>query len=243
MGWSLPPQARGVWVKIPAVEVIEVLAASGLDFVVIDREHGAVDLRAMTAMIAVARGLVIRVFVRVPNNTPEEVQPALDAGAHGLFVPHVDDGDAAARIVEFCRFPPLGSRHGSSTTRFGEWGALDLAEFVRRGNEEVMLVAQIETPRAVENIHDILGVAGIDAVFLGPFDLALSSGLPSGAPEFLSMVRRVEKAVAERPVGGVAGDAAGARELVAKGYSFVLAGADTSLLGGAARTLTEQGTS
>ena len=241
MGWILPAQARGVWVKIPAVEVIEVLAASGVDFIVIDREHGAVDLRTMTVMIAVARGLGLPAFVRVPHHTPEQVQPALDAGANGLFVPHVDDGGVAERVVEVCRFPPLGHRHGSPATRFGDWGAADLAELVRRGNEDVMLVAQVETPRAVDSVGAVLNVAGIDAVLLGPFDLALSSGLPASSPEFRSMVTRVEEAAAGHRLGGVAADPDGARDLAARGYSFVVAGADTSLLGAAARTVTQRG--
>jgi len=241
MGWSLPDQARGVWVKIPAVEVVEVLAGSGVDFVVVDREHGAVDLRTTTAMIALARGIGLPVFVRVARHTPEEVQPALDAGAHGLFVPHVDDARVAQSVVETCRFPPRGRRHGSPTTRFGDWGAIDLAELVRRGNEDVMIVAQIETPRAVDSVDAVLQVAGIDAVLLGPFDLALASGLPTGSPEFHRLVARVEQAASGRRLGGVAADADGARDLAGRGYSFVVAGADTSLLGAAARTLTQRG--
>lgn len=239
MAWSLPSPARGVWVKIPAVEVVEVLAAAGVDFVVIDREHGAIDLRTMTSMIAVGRAIGLPVFVRVPGHTPEQVQSALDAGAAGLFVPHVDDAAVARGVVDACRFPPLGHRHGSPTTRAGGWGAEDLAGLVRRGNDEVMIIAQVETVRAVESIDDILAVAGLDAVFIGPFDLALSSGLPAGSVELADLVARVERsALAAGVLGGVAGGPDEVGALVAKGYSLVMVGADTSLLATSARSAT-----
>lgn len=237
MIWTLPSPARGVWVKMPAVEVVEVLAGAGVDFVVIDREHGAIDLRTMTTMIAVARGLALPVFVRVPGHAPAEVQPALDAGATGLFVPHVDDKAVARRVVDACRFPPVGHRHGSPANRAGDWGAAGLAEVVRRGNDDVTIVAQVETPRAVENIDEIIAVPGLDGVFIGPFDLALSSGLSPGSTEFRELVTRAEQAVAGRLVlGGVASGG-----MTAKGYSFVMVGADTSLLAGSARSLMDRG--
>ena len=117
MGWSLPVRALGVWVKIPAVEVVEVLAASGVDFVVVDREHGAIDLRTMTAMVAVARGLGLPAFVRVPNHTPEEVQPALDAGADGLFVPREPSRAAASpRWAIGTAAPPRAPATGARST-------------------------------------------------------------------------------------------------------------------------------
>lgn len=242
MAYMLPAAARGVWVKVPAVEVVEVLAAAGVDFVVLDREHGAIDLRTMTTMVAVARGLGLPVFVRMPGHAPAEVQPALDAGATGLFVPHVDDKAVAQSVVDACRFPPLGHRRGSPTNRAGDWGAADLAEVVRRGNAEVMIVAQVETPRGVENIDDIVAVTGLDAVFVGPFDLALSSGHDPGSAELSVLVGRVEVAAVDRiAVGGVATGATGAVDLVAKGYAFVMVGADTTLLAASARSLAERG--
>ena len=239
MTWTLPPRARGVWVKLPAVEVVEVLANAGADFLVIDCEHGAIDLRAMTAMVAVARGLGVPVFVRVAACSPEQTQPALDAGASGLFVPHVDDRHAAQHVVDVCRFPPLGRRHASPTTRFGDWGRAGVADLVGRDNDGVMLVAQIETSRAVENIDDILGVEGLDAVFIGPVDLALSSGHAATDPEFRSMVAAVERSARGRRIlGGVATSDAGAQELLGNDYSFAMVGADTSLLASATRALT-----
>ncbi|MEF2978066.1 HpcH/HpaI aldolase family protein [Subtercola sp. YIM 133946] len=236
MGWTLRPQAVGVWVKIPAVEVVEVLAAAGVDFVVIDREHGAIDLHTMTTQLAVARALGLPAFVRVPAAVLAEVQPALDAGASGVFLPHIDDAAIARAAVDVCRFPPVGHRHGSPTTRAGDWGSIGMAELVRRGNEQVMVVAQIETPQAVTNIDDIAGVGGLDALFIGPFDLSLSSGRSVDHPDFIAMVSRVEDSARMKiPLGGAAHGHDAARRLEARGYDFTMIGADTTLLGDSAR--------
>jgi 2-keto-3-deoxy-L-rhamnonate aldolase RhmA len=225
-----------VWVKIPSIEVVEVIASSGLAFLVIDREHGAIDVPTMAHMIAVARGLGLPAFVRVPSSTAAEVQPALDAGAAGVFIPHVDDADAARALIATCRFPPIGQRHGSPSTRAGDWGALTVEQLTRRGNDEVMLVAQIETPRAVGNIADIVATPGLDAVFVGPFDLSLSSGLESNDPAFEALVANVEHAAIPRiALGGVPASDRTMQDLEAAGYAFFMIGADITMLGAALR--------
>jgi 2-keto-3-deoxy-L-rhamnonate aldolase RhmA len=236
MGWSLPGAALGAWVKIPAVEVVELLATAGVDFVVIDREHGAVDLRAMPALVAAAQAAGLPAFVRVADASPGAVQPALDAGADGLFVPHVEDAAAARAVVAACRFAPLGRRHGSLMTRAGGWGRRDTAELVRHANDDVTIVAQVETPHAVAAIEQIVEVDGIDAVLVGPFDLALSSGLAEGDLAFRAMVRRVVTAQrGERRLGGVAADRDAADAMARAGYDFLMIGADVSLLRRGAR--------
>jgi 2-keto-3-deoxy-L-rhamnonate aldolase RhmA len=229
--------ALGIWIKFPLPEVLEVLVGSGVDFVVLDCEHGAFDRRSMSSLVGVARGLGLSVFVRVPGRAPADLYPPLDAGADGLFVPHVDDATAARLIVDACRFPPLGNRPASPTTRAGGWGRTSTTEYLLRGNTEVTLVAQVESPAGVANAGDIAAVAGLDAVFIGPFDLALASGLSPDDPAFHALLTRVEAATDGRALGGVAGDAAQIVELADRGYAFLMIGADTSLLAAAASSL------
>lgn len=231
------PPALGVWVKLPVPELLEVLAASGLDFVVLDGEHGIIDRRMMSTLVGTARALGLRVFVRVSGPSIPELQTALDDGADGVFVPHVDDAATAVRVVNACRFPPIGSRAGSLATRAGQWGRNNLREYVDRGNDSVAIIAQIESPAAVDSIREVAAVAGLDAVFIGPFDLALSSGEPPTSPAFRAMVERVESAAGGIALGGVAPSVAEAVGMTDRGYAFLMIGADVTIFSGAARSL------
>jgi 2-keto-3-deoxy-L-rhamnonate aldolase RhmA len=240
--WAARPGAIGTFVKIPAPEVVELLSVAGLDFIVIDAEHGAFDVRAISTMVAVARGHGLQVFVRTAGHAPRDVQPALDAGADGLFIPHVDSPQRAQAVVQSCRFPPLGRRGGSPFSRPGDWGQLAMADYVARGNHDVTIVAQIESSEAAAVADRIGAVTGIDAVFVGPFDLALASGLPPGGSEVRDLIRGAEQrsAAAGVPVGGLAGAAESAAALVERGLDFVLVSNDASLLSRAAHGLAEQ---
>lgn len=221
--------AVGIWIKLPILEVIELVSPSGLDFVVLDAEHGAFDQNTIAGMVALARARGLRVFVRVAGHARSDVQPALDAGADGIFVPHVDDAQSAARVAEFSRFPPLGTRSASLATPAGGWGRSSLEDYLVRG-AEVLVIAQIESPAAVDSVAEIAATEGIDAIFLGPFDLGLSSGLNAADAEFGSLVRRVETGHCTAALGGVASGPAEARDLAQRGYSFLLVGTDIGLL-------------
>lgn len=226
----------GAWAKLPAPESVELLALAGFDFVVIDAEHGAIDTRTVSTMIGVARGCGIAPFVRVAGTSPRDVQVPLDAGAAGLFVPQVDDAAGAGEAVSATRFPPLGRRGASSSGRAGRWGLEALADYLRSG-EEVALVLQAESVGALAAIAEIGRVPGVDAVFIGPADLAVSSGLLGAGAELAALLAAAEQRCAEAGItlGTTATDDAG-ELLGSRGYDFLVLGADTAMLrqGGAA---------
>lgn len=235
--WATDRPALGTWVKIPAPEVVELLAMSGLDFLVIDAEHGAFDVRTTSTMISVAHGCGIRAFVRVPGHAPRDVQPALDAGAAGLFIPHVDSVEIAHDVVAACRFPPQGHRGASPFTRAGSWGTLAPAQLTEQGNTVVTVVAQLESRDAVAAADRIAEVAGIDAVFIGPYDLALAAGVAPGSDAARRYVQQAEdRCVATgSSFGSVAADGAEAGQLISRGYHFVVISNDAALLAAGAR--------
>ncbi|MFF7549728.1 HpcH/HpaI aldolase/citrate lyase family protein [Streptomyces canus] len=235
--WSATRPALGTWVKVPAPEVVEILVLTGLDFLVIDGEHGAFDPRTLSTMISVARGHGIPAFVRTAGHAPRDVQPALDAGAAGLFVPHVDSVGIARKVVESCRFPPRGRRGASPNTRAGAWGRIGSKDYLARGEDEVTLVAQLESPEAVADADRITEVAGIDAVFIGAYDLAVSAGVEPGGEAAQALVRGAEDRcqASNRTYGGVAFSGAQAGELLDRGHRFVMVGSDVAFLGGGAR--------
>ncbi|WP_432180481.1 HpcH/HpaI aldolase family protein [Streptomyces sp. NBC_00063] len=230
--WSPARPAFGTWLKVPAPEVVEVLASSGLDFVVIDTEHAAFDVRTTSTMISVARSYGIPAFVRVPGHTARDVQPALDAGAAGLFVPHVDSVDDAREVVGACRFPPEGRRGASLLTRAGGWGQLKPAFYTDHGNRGVTLVAQLESPEAVTGAVSIAEVAGIDAVFIGSFDLAVAAGLEPGGEAAQELVQHAETVCRSAGVnfGRAAATGADAAASLSRGHQFVMVASDAAFL-------------
>jgi 2-keto-3-deoxy-L-rhamnonate aldolase RhmA len=230
----------GTWIKLPAVEVVELLAVAGLDFVIIDLEHGTINMETAAQMIGVARSAGLQPFVRVPAATAGYVQPILDAGATGIVVPHVDDAEEARGAVRAIRFPPMGARGASPSGRAGQWGTLSLADYLQ-GGDGVTVIAQIESMAALTAIDNIAAVPGIDAVFIGEADLAASSGL---AVDHVSLLHSIEAAeetcrTAGLVLGGVAKDGVEAANRLGRGYQLLTISTDLGFLrGGAADAVT-----
>ncbi|MGP3534692.1 HpcH/HpaI aldolase family protein [Microbacterium sp. RD1] len=236
--------AIGTWVKLPAVESVELAALAGFDFVVIDLEHSPLDLQTMYAQIGVARLSGVAPIVRIPAADAGLIQRVLDAGAEGIMVPHVDTADQAARVVRMMRFPPVGTRGVGGTSRAGAWGALPREEYVRFGQEEVVLIAQLESAEAVRNAGEIAATEGVDTVLVGAADLAMSEGLADGDPRVTELIREAVARIAPTgtPVGNAGGATADAvRSAVALGFTFTMMSNDASLLGAAARAAVTAG--
>jgi 2-keto-3-deoxy-L-rhamnonate aldolase RhmA len=235
--------ALGTWIKLPATESAELAARAGLDFVVLDLEHSMISLETAYQLIGTARLSGVSPLVRIPAAAqgidPGLVQRLLDGGAEGLVLPHVDRVDDARSAVSAARFPPLGRRGAGITSRAGHWGTMDPAEYVRFGQEEVTLVAQIESVAAVRAAPEIAAVPGIDALFVGAADLALDAGLTSGDPALKQMSAQVVAAAhaAGKPTGNSGGGSLEeVRAGTAAGYSFTMLSNDASLLGAALRS-------
>ncbi|MFJ6986454.1 MULTISPECIES: HpcH/HpaI aldolase/citrate lyase family protein [unclassified Streptomyces] len=239
---AAPLPRLGAWVKLPVPESVELLALAGFDFVVIDAEHAAIDVRTMATMIGLARGCGVAPFVRVAGTAPRDVQVPLDAGAAGLFVPRVEDAGAARDAVDATRFPPLGRRGASPSGRAGRWGLDGLAAYLRSGDEEVRLVVQAESVGALAAITEIGTVPGVDAVFVGPTDLAVSARSTAWEGRTAELVTAAERRCADRgvPLGTTAATPAEARELLdRRGYGFLVLGADSTLLRQGGRALVD----
>ena len=233
-----PGPALGTWVKIPATESVELVSLAGFDFAVIDLEHSPIDLETAYRLIGTALHTGLSPVVRVADLHPGLVQRVLDAGAEGLMVPHVDTPEQARAAAAAVRFPPLGTRGVGATSRAGAWGALPLAEYLRYGQEEVVLIAQIESAVGVANSGAIAAVPGVDALLVGAADLSVSEGTtPSDAHVRALIASAVEQArAAGLPVGNAGGATAeSVRASLADGFSFTMLSNDATLLGTAAR--------
>lgn len=231
-GRKVPP--IGTFIKIPAVEIVEIVKLAGFDFIVLDAEHSLLSLADLNRMILVARAIGISPIVRVPDHGYGDVQRILDAGAAGLFFPHVSDRAECEQVVRQASHPPYGTRGAGGGMRAGNWGMAGRgdANYVKDGTDKVMRIPMIEERIAVDNADEILAVEGVDGVFIGPGDLSMTMGKKPADPEVQSAIEEVLKKAkaAQVPAGTVASDAAGARRLIGKGYEFILVSNDTGML-------------
>lgn len=229
--------ALGTWVKLPATESVELLALAGFDFVVIDLEHSALNLETTYGLIGAADQLGMAPIVRVPTLDGGIVQRVLDAGAEGIMLPHVDTVEQAEAGARAVRFPPLGTRGVGATSRAGAWGAIDRAEYLRFGQEEVVFIAQIESAGAARSAGEIAAVEGVDALLVGAADLSTSEGTTEDDPRVVELITSAIAActAAGRPIGNAgAATERSVRAAVDAGYAFTLLGNDGGLLGSAA---------
>ena len=236
--------ALGTWVKIAAPESMELIALAGFDFAVIDMEHSTIDLETAYVLIGIARSAGVSPIVRVSAVAAGTIGRLLDAGAEGIMVPHVDTVEQAREAVAAVRFPPLGGRGVGATGRAGQWGALPRAEYVRFGQEEVVLIAQLESAEAIENTAAIAATAGVDVLLIGAADLAMSEGTVESDPRIGELIARsvADARVTGVPIGNAGGaTSAAVQSAVAAGFAFTVMSNDASLLGTAARAAVQDG--
>lgn len=226
----------GTWVKIPALETVELLARAGFDFVVADMEHSPMTLESTYRAVVVAQGLGMHALVRVPDAGGSHLQRVLDTGADGILVPHVTGPDDAERAMNGMLFPPRGGRGLGTTSRAGTWGLDSTADYVRRGDEETLRIPQLEDLSALEQATEILDTPGLNAAFLGMGDLTMSTGLAADDPVLQRHTGELLAAARARdvPLGTACRDAAAARRAAEQGFSFVMIGNDAGIFGTAA---------
>ncbi len=223
----------GLWACAGSPLVTEILAGSGIDWLLIDMEHSPNGLESTLAQLQAVAAYPATPVVRVPIGDVVTVKQVLDLGAQNLLVPMISTADEARTVVEAVRYPPRGKRGvGSALARSARWNRVD--GYLENADHHTSLFVQIETAEGVGNAAEIAAVDGIDGVFVGPSDLAASMGLlgQQAHPEVTAAVRRAFDAVrgAGKPVGVNAFDDAVARSYVDAGASFVLVGADVAIL-------------
>jgi 4-hydroxy-2-oxoheptanedioate aldolase len=217
--------AHGAWLQLPGPVTAELMASAGFDFVAIDQQHGLVGDDALLPML-MALGDVPS-LVRPTVTSADAIGRALDRGADGVVVPLVDSAADAAAAVAACHHPPRGSR-SYGPTRQG-W----------RGERPApVCVVMIETVGAVEAVVEIAAVDGVDALFVGPSDLALAHGMPIGAQNgdsaYDALLTRIVDAASGKPVGIYTASAAHAVRFRGMGFTFTAGPSEAALLRAAA---------
>jgi 4-hydroxy-2-oxoheptanedioate aldolase len=231
----------GMWVASGSGYVTEICAGSGIDWVLLDQEHAPNDLRTTLEQLQVLAGYPdVDVVVRPPSADPVYIKQLLDIGAQNIIVPMIDGPEEAAAAVAATRYPPAGVRGvGSALARASRWNRI--TDYLATADQGVSLTVQVESTAGLAALGDIADVDGVDAVFIGPADLAASMGR-LGQPEHPEVVRAIEAALATivehgKCAGVNAFSEAIARRYLDAGASFVLVGADVALLARGAEQL------
>jgi len=217
--------------------VVELMAEAGFDWLFIDAEHSTLDTSQMQSLLQAAGSTPC--VIRLTSGDEVPIKKALDIGAAGIIVPQVNSAEQARRIVQSAKYAPLGQR-GLGIARVHRYG-LKVREYMQTANEDTAVIVQAEHRDAVANIEAIVRVDGVDGVLIGPYDLSASLGLPGAVdhPDVRAAIERVRTAcqAVGVPLGifGVTADAV--KPYMQNGFTMIVAGVDTVLLGTAATTL------
>lgn len=232
------------WLTIPNAFAAELMAQAGWDSLTVDLQHGVQDYASMVACFQAIAGRGVAPLVRVLANDAAMIGKVLDAGAAGVICPMVNTAQEAQQVVSACRYPPLGSR-SFGPLRFGLY-ADQSVDILAAGNTYALCIPQIETREALDNLSEILAVPGVDGVYVGPNDLAISLGYAPGSDRedpamleifdhILAQSRQLNRFVAMHC------DSPGyAANMLARGFPFVTVGMDAFFLIRAARAAVEE---
>ena len=231
----------GPMVTLGSPEVAEILAAAGFDWLFLDAEHAPFDALGLQRVLQGA-GTEMPCLIRLAASDEVPVKKALDIGAAGIIAPMINSAEEAEQIVRWAKYAPEGSR-GVGLGRAHGYG-MTFQDYITQANEETTVVVQAEHIQAVENIEAIVQVTGVDAVLIGPYDLSASLGRLGDVehPEVVAAIDRVTAACQAAGVAlGVFGVTAEAViPYVKRGYTLIVAGVDTLMLGTAAKQMLAQ---
>ena len=229
-------QPLGTFVGTASPAVVECLGCAGLDFVILDNEHSPVEAETTAAMVRAAELRNVTPLARVREISRPAILKLLDVGVQGLIIPDVRSTEDVRRIVSFAKYAPVGQR-GFCPSRKDGWGTdpqCGVLDTMAHFNQETLVIPQCETAEALSDIETIAAMDGVDGIFIGPFDLSISMGMPGDFenPQFRAALARILSAcrAAGKPCLIFAGDGAGAAVRFAQGYDAVAMGLDATLL-------------
>lgn len=223
-------------IELPAPSVLGGLALAGFDFVVLDMEHSAIGFSSLDTLITAGHAAGIATLVRTWGQDPGLIGKVLDMGANGVMAAHVDTAERARDIVDQARFRPLGNRGFSPITRFDP-----LERPIAELDEATYVIVQIEGRDALAGVRDIAAVPGIDAIFVGPYDLALSMDVSPGSEAVYRAAERVASEVpGHRSLGIYVDDPARCADWAERRFALQCVSFDGRMLTDGARSVAER---
>jgi 4-hydroxy-2-oxoheptanedioate aldolase len=233
---SGPRPPLGTWLMAAAPATAEALGYVGFDFLVVDMEHVPIEMSDLAALLRAVGCTPAEPVVRLAWNDQVLVKRALDAGAQTLMLPFVQTREEARQAVSFAKYPPQGVRGVAAVHRASRFGRA--TDYLKRANDEVAVIVQLETPEAVERLPEIAAVDGVDAVFVGPGDLSAAMGHIGNIahPEVQALIAKAASdcRTLRIPVGIVGPNPEMVRRFIGYGYNFAAIASDIALMTGRA---------
>lgn len=216
--------AIGTFVTGESPDMVEIIALGGFDFIIIDTEHGPLSVETVKNLARAAEYRGITPVTRVTENTATQILRVLDVGSHGVQIPQVNTAGDAEKAVEASKYFPLGNR-GMALARAADYGNVNALDYFANANEETLVVVHCESKECYENLEEIAKVPGVDVIFLGPFDMSQSLGIP-GQIDHPKIQEISEKVVAlSQKYGKAAGifvpTAEKARMRIREGFQYI----------------------
>ena len=227
----------GTFIKTPNYQVVEIVTSCNLSFIALDAEHAPFSKSDLDTCILAARANDTPVIVRVPTSNEEDVLSVLDMGANGVLFPHINCKQDAIAAINASKYKSkdfeMGRRGFSNSSRSGNYGSFTIDEMIETSNKNVSVLCQIEEIQAVDNIDEITEVRGIDCLFIGRADLAVSMGCNSINDSSVENAIDIVVKSAERngiPLGMYLPDNNDLEKWISKGFSLFIVGSDQSYL-------------
>jgi 4-hydroxy-2-oxoheptanedioate aldolase len=235
-------QQIGLWCTLTSPYAAEVVAGSGFDWLLLDTEHSPVDIEGVLGQLQAVSAYDVTPIVRPASNDPVLIKRLLDIGVQSLLIPYVQSANEAQAAVAATRYPPDGIRGVSSLTRATSFGRIE--GYAKTAAHELCVIVQVETQAALDAIEEIGAVPGVDAIFIGPADLAASLGFPGqqGHPTVVAAIEDAIKRIRNlgKPAGILTGDPAFAEKCIALGTLFTAVGIDIGILARATEALAKR---
>ena len=224
----------GPFMKFTDPAAVEIMGFAGFDFVIIDAEHGPISMQNAQNMIIAAETANITPVIRVAKNDEALILRALDIGAQGIEIPQINSRCDAEKAVKAVKYSPRGERGVCRYVRAAKYSSMDKFEYFKTANNETMIIAHIEGVEGINNLNEIMSVAGIDVIFIGPYDLSQSLGIPGEVNHSLVIEKMKEVVLKCKQnkiaVGTFADDIETAKSWVSLGVQYMAFSVDVGIL-------------
>jgi 2-keto-3-deoxy-L-rhamnonate aldolase RhmA len=188
--------------EIRQPSVVQLLANAGFDFVIIDNEHGAFNIETIADLARTAIYVGVTPIVRIPDLAYPYIAQSLDAGAQGIMAPRISSAQQVREVLQMMKYPPLGSRGSALSRGYTQFRGGPVVEAMASVNEETMLIVQVETRGAIDNIAEIAATSGVDVTLIGPNDLSIALDVP-GQSDHPTMQAAIQKMISACQQHGV----------------------------------------